>query len=84
MSAEVVKVQHGFSTNADVCSILGFDFDDVLNRRANEITKAKKAADKIDPKDVNWRDLIGDAKNFDAALYNDATEEPKPEVKNED
>ena len=80
MSAEVVKVQHGFSTNADVCSILGFDFDDVLQRRANEISKAKKAADKIDPDDVNWRDLIGDAKNFDAALYSDAVKDTSNKV----
>jgi lambda family phage portal protein len=79
-NAEILKVQHGFSTNREVCSTLGMDWEEVLRQRSEEIKNAMVLADQLSEEDgqkVDWRDLLGDAKNFDPAVYGEAAEEPK-------
>jgi capsid protein len=73
-NGEIAKVQHGFSTNREVCATLGMDWEEVLRQRAEEIKQAMVLASQLSEEDgqkVDWRDLLGDAKNFDPGVYAD-------------
>jgi lambda family phage portal protein len=76
-NGEVAKVQHGFVTNRDVCAGFGLDWEEVLRQRAEEIKQAMVLASQLNEEDgqkVDWRDLLGDAKNFDQGVYSDPSE----------
>jgi len=85
---EINRVQHSFATNRDVCAAKGQDWLDVLEQRTKEIEVAVKSSAKINQKAgeilVNWRDLLGDAKNFDAGMYEDPGKEEEPAVTGDD
>lgn len=83
-NADIARVQHGFSTNRDVCAALGTDWETLLQQRQAEIQAAVEAAQAIESstgEKVDWRDILGDAKNFDADVYRDSDSESTETVK---
>jgi len=76
-NAQIANVQHGFSTNRDVCAAQGLDYYDLLAQRALEIQEASMLAEKVVKRTgakVDWRDIIGDAGNFKNELYTEEQE----------
>ena len=82
VNAEVQKTQHGFSTNREVCAAQGMDWMEIINQRAKEIETVIDASEKIAKKynkKIDWRDLIGDANNYDSSIYGENDEEDTKE-----
>ena len=70
--ADIDRIQSGLSSNREVCNVNGTSWSETLDYKEEEILKAIKIAENVVKKTgakVDWRDILGQAKTFNEAIF---------------
>jgi len=70
--ADIDRIQSGLSSNREVCNTNGTSWSETLDYKEEEILKAIKIAENVVKKTgakVDWRDILGQAKTFNEAIF---------------